>query len=158
MRENITQYNILTKKGRFILKEEIRYNDELLAIIIKGSYLPQKTEFITPETFKQQVGFIVYDKDKDIEPHIHHEMPRSLKGTSEVLILKKGHVRVDFYSQKKRYIEGRELFPGDVLILVSGGHGFHFYEHSVFLEIKQGPYVGPQEKERFPPGCKEKEK
>jgi hypothetical protein len=132
------------------MKEEIKYKGELLAIIIKGSYFPEKTEFITPETFKQQVGFIVYDKDKSIEPHIHHEFCRSLKGISEVLILKKGKVRVDFYSQKKKYIESRDLLPEDVLILISGGHGFHFYEQGVFLEIKQGPYIGPQEKERFP--------
>lgn len=140
------------------MKEEIRHNVCLLAIIIKGNYLPQRTEFITPDTFKQQVGFIVYGKENNIEPHIHHEMPRSLKGTSEVLFLKKGRARVDFYSQKKEYIESRELFPGDVLILVSGGHGFHFYEDSVFLEIKQGPYIGPQEKERFSSDCKKKEK
>jgi len=131
------------------MKERIEHKGDLLAIIIKGDYVPEKTEFITPETFKQQVGFVVYDKDNEIQPHIHREMPRSLKGTSEVLILKKGHVRVDFYSQKKQYTESRELVPGDVLILVSGGHGFHFHEHSVFLEIKQGPYIGPQEKERF---------
>ncbi|MDP8230521.1 MAG: hypothetical protein P9L93_05405 [Candidatus Gorgyraea atricola] len=131
------------------MRERIEYNGELLAIIIKEDYMPAKTEFITPDTFKQQVGFVVYDKDNEIQPHIHREMPRSLKGTSEVLILKKGHVRVDFYSQKKQYTESRELMPGDVLILVSGGHGFHFHEYSVFLEVKQGPYIGPQEKERF---------
>lgn len=138
------------------MKENIMHKEELLAIIIKGDYSPAKTEFITPDTFKQQVGFVVYDKDNDIQPHIHHEMPRSLKGTSEVLILKNGRVRVDFYSQKKEYTESRDLLPGDVLVLVSGGHGFHFYERSVFLEIKQGPYIGPQEKERFASGNKEK--
>lgn len=137
------------------MKEYIEVNGRLLAITIKGDYVPDKTEFFTPDTFKQQAGFIVYDKEKNIEPHIHHEMPRSLKGTSEVLILKKGHARVDFYSQDKKYAMSRELFPGDVLILVSGGHGFHFYEHSVFLEIKQGPYIGPQEKERFPSDYRE---
>ncbi|UCD54939.1 MAG: hypothetical protein JSV93_05335 [Candidatus Omnitrophota bacterium] len=131
------------------IKEQIEHNGELLALIIRANYNPEKTEFITPETFKQQVGFIVYDANKDIEPHIHHEMPRNIKGTSEVLILRNGHVRVDFYSQKKNYTESRELFPGDVLILVSGGHGFHFHERSIFLEIKQGPYIGVQEKERF---------
>lgn len=138
------------------MKKEISYKKELLAIIIKGDYMPPKTEFLTPGSFKQQVGFIVYGKGQAIEPHIHHEMPRSLMGTSEVLVLKKGHVRVDFYSQEKEYTESCELFTGDILILVSGGHGFHFYEHSVFLEIKQGPYIGPQEKERFPSGYKEK--
>jgi len=130
--------------------EQIEYNNELLALIIRVDYTPAKTEFITPDTFKQQVGFVVYNENENIVPHIHHEMSRSLKGTSEVLILKTGRVRVDFYTQEKEYTESRELLPGDTLILVSGGHGFHFYEKGVFLEIKQGPYIGPQEKERFP--------
>lgn len=133
------------------MKEQIEHKGELLAIIIREGYNPAATEFITPESFKQQVGFIVYGRNKDIEPHIHHEMPRTLKGTSEVLILKKGRARVDFYSQDKKYTESRRLLPGDTLILISGGHGFHFDEESVFLEIKQGPYIGPQEKERFSP-------
>ena len=63
---------------------------------------------------------------------------------------------VDFYSQKKEYTESRELLPGDVLILVSGGHGFHFDEADVFLEIKQGLYIGLQEKERFSSGYEER--
>lgn len=132
------------------MEERIEHNGKLLALIVRADYTPARTEFITPETFKQQVGFIVYDENKDIEPHIHNEMSRNLKGTSEVLILKEGQARVDFYSQEKEYAESRELFPGDVLILVAGGHGFHFHEHSIFLEIKQGPYIGPEEKERFP--------
>lgn len=139
------------------MKDRIEHKGKLLAFIVRADYNPARTEFLTPETFKQQVGFIVYNGNEDIVPHIHHEMPRSLKGTSEILILKEGHVRVDFYSQKKEYTESRELFPGDILILVSGGHGFHFYEHSVFLEIKQGPYIGSQEKERFPSSYREKE-
>lgn len=131
------------------MKEEIFCNGKLLAIIIRAQYKPSQIEFITPDTFKQQVGFVVYDKGHEIIPHIHHEMQRNIEGTSEVLILRKGHVRVDFYSQEKEYCESRDLREGDVLILVSGGHGFYFYEYSAFLEIKQGPYIGPQEKERF---------
>ena len=140
------------------MKKEVRYKGKLLAIIIKSGYSPRNTEFITPDTFKQQVGFIVYGKGREIDAHIHHELPRALKGTSEVLILEKGHVRVDFYSQEKKYIKSLELLPGDILILVSGGHGFYFYKHSIFLEIKQGPYIGPHEKERFPSSYAEKKK
>jgi hypothetical protein len=38
---------------------------------------------------------------------------------------------------------------GDVLLLVKGGHGFRMLEETVFVEIKQGPYTGLDEKERF---------
>lgn len=128
---------------------EVKHKGVLLAMLVKARHAPKQTEFITPDDFKQQVGFIVCGKGREIEPHIHHAVTRKLKGTSEVLILKKGRVRADFYSQKKEPAASHDLFPGDVLILVAGGHGFHAYRPSVFLEIKQGPYAGPHEKERF---------
>lgn len=131
--------------------EWIRYNDQVIAVIIPATYEPLNTEFVTPNTYKQQVGFIVYPAGGEIVPHIHHEMPRNLLGTSEVLFVRRGKCEVDFYTQDKVYLTTRSLREGDVLILVSGGHGFRMPEHTVFLEVKQGPYIGPQEKERFSP-------
>lgn len=129
--------------------EWIRDGEQVIAIIIPSSYAPPATQFVTPDTYKQQVGFIVYGKGGEIAPHVHHEVARSLLGTSEVLIVRRGRCQVDFYTQQKVYMTTRELQSGDVLILVSGGHGFRMIEDTVFLEIKQGPYAGPAEKERF---------
>ena len=137
-----------SKKG-FGMKEIIEYNGEMLAFIIRGSYVPNKTTFVTPQTFKQQVGFIVYESGENIQPHTHRNITRTIEGSAEVLVLREGRVRVDFYSQKKVYVESRDIYPNDILVLLWGGHGFHFYERGVFLEIKQGPYVGDHEKERF---------
>lgn len=129
--------------------EWIRDGEQVLAIIIPASYDPPATQFVTPDSYKQQVGFIVYPKGGKIAPHVHHEVARNLLGTSEVLLIRRGHCQVDFYTQQKRYMTTRELKAGDVLVLVSGGHGFQMLDDTVFLEIKQGPYVGPGEKERF---------
>jgi hypothetical protein len=41
------------------------------------------------------------------------------------------------------------LAEGDVMVLVAGGHEFRMREDTVLLEIKQGPYPGVAEKERF---------
>jgi hypothetical protein len=129
--------------------EWIKNNEQVLAIIIPNGYEPARSEFITPDSYKQQVGFIVYPMGGEIIPHIHHELSRELLGTSEVLFVKKGHCWVDFYLDDKTFFCGRELQKGDVLLLVSGGHGFRMLEDTVFLEIKQGPYIGEHEKERF---------
>lgn len=129
--------------------EWIGHDEQVLALIIPADYEPASTEFITPDSYKQQVGFIVYPTDGEIAPHIHHEMKRNLLGTSEVLFVRCGHCWVDFYLQDKSPLCSRELKTGDVLILVSGGHGFRMIEDTTFLEIKQGPYIGVQEKERF---------
>ena len=125
--------------------------EDVLAVIIPAAYEPAATEFVTPNTYKQQVGFVVYPAGAEIAPHIHQEMPRNLKGTSEVLLVKRGRCQVDFYSQAKRYLTTREIHGGDVLVLVSGGHGFRMSEDTVLIEVKQGPYIGTSEKERFSP-------
>jgi len=127
----------------------IRDGDTVIALLIPAGYSPEKTEFVTPETYKQQVGFVVYPAQGEIPPHIHHEMERNLRGTSEVLFVKTGRCLVDFYRQDKSYLQTNEISTGDVLVLVAGGHGFRMLEDTVLLEIKQGPYIGLQEKERF---------
>jgi hypothetical protein len=68
---------------------------------------------------------------------------------SEVLVVREGRLEVDFYTDQKQYLETRTLERGDLLILVGGGHGFRCLEDTILVEIKQGPYIGPDEKERF---------
>jgi hypothetical protein len=43
----------------------------------------------------------------------------------------------------------RELNVGEVMLVIGGGHGFRMLEYTILLEIKQGPYTGEIEKERF---------
>lgn len=132
--------------------EWIKDREQVLAIIIPADYKPVASEFITPDTYKQQVGFIVYPKDGVIVPHLHKEVERHLRGMSEVLFVRVGHCWVDFYRNDKTLHSSLELRTGDTLVLVSGGHGFRMLADTIFLEMKQGPYVGAQEKERFGDG------
>jgi len=127
----------------------IKHRNEVVAIIVPADYKPERLEFITPDNYKQQVGFIVYPGESEIVRHIHLELNRHLIGTSEVLLVRKGHCLADFYAQDKTFLCTHELRQGDTLILVSGGHGFRMIEDTVFLEIKQGPYLNEKEKERF---------
>jgi hypothetical protein len=62
---------------------------------------------------------------------------------------RKGRLRVDFYDEDQRYLESRVLGPGDVILLIQGGHGFEVLEEVEMIEVKQGPYVGEQDKTRF---------
>jgi hypothetical protein len=133
----------------FNLVEHICWEEKPLTYIIRSGFLPDKTEFLTPPEFKQQVGFIVYHKGGEIQRHVHLEIDRKLKGTSEVLVLKKGHCLIDVYNDNRELVATRELFAGDIMLMVGGGHGFRMLEDTVFLEIKQGPYTGIEEKERF---------
>ena len=129
--------------------EHIACNGLPLAYIIRAEIDPRETTFVTPGDFKQQVGFIVYPAGAEIPRHVHLPVERRLNETSEVLIVRSGHCEVDIYNNARDLIAVRKLSAGDILILVSGGHGFRMLEDTVLLEVKQGPYTGLEERERF---------
>lgn len=129
--------------------DKITDNEQVLCILIRANLLPSETTFITPPDYKQQVGFIAYPSGGEITRHTHRALERHLTGTSEVLVLKKGRCLIDIFNDAHELIATRELQTGDVMLMVGGGHGFRILEDTVFLEIKQGPYTGLDEKERF---------
>ena len=129
--------------------EHITWEGNALAYVIRSELDPTKTTFLTPSEFNQQVGFIVYPAGGEIQRHTHHPLERNVVGTSEVLIVRRGRCEVDIYNDDRQLIATRELRQGDILLIVGGGHGFRMLEDTVFLEIKQGPYTGIDEKERF---------
>ncbi len=122
--------------------EEIRHSDKLVAIILRANYTPAQTTFFSPPDFSQQLGYIVYEKDGVIKPHLHKEVHRKITLTQEVLFIKKGALIVNFYTTNKEYIASRQLYSGDVIFLCSGGHGFEMLEDTEMIEVKQGPYSG----------------
>jgi len=129
--------------------ERIEKKGTLIAYIIRAEKMPEQTEFITPDDVKQQVGFVVYPKGGEIKRHVHVPIERHLIGTSEVILVRKGLLELDLYTENKELLGTWELRKGDLLLLISGGHGFRCLEDTVLLEIKQGPYTGLVEKEHF---------
>jgi uncharacterized protein with PhoU and TrkA domain len=129
--------------------EHISWEGKALAYVIRSELNPTKTMFLTPSEFNQQVGFVVYPAGGEIQRHTHRPLERHLVGTSEVLIIRRGRCEVDIYNDDRQLIATRELREGDILLIVGGGHGFRMLEDTVFLEIKQGPYTGIDEKQRF---------
>lgn len=120
-----------------------------LASIIRMGRLPSRTTFVTPPALNQQVGFIVYPTGGEIKRHLHRPVERRLVGTSEVLVVLRGRCEVDLYSEERELVATCELREGDIIVVIAGGHGFRMLEDTVLLEVKQGPYTGEDEKERF---------
>jgi len=131
--------------------EHIRHKEQLLALILKSDYHAEGIKFFTPDDFTQQLGYMNRPKDYEIPPHVHNPVVREASYTKEVLIIKKGRVRVDFYTDKQEYLESRILNQGDIVLLAFGGHGFKMLEESEIVEVKQGPYAGEKDKTRFSP-------
>lgn len=131
--------------------ENIEHETELFAMIIRSSFDEPGITFFTKDDFSQQLAYMHHPKGKKIEPHIHNAVPRQVSFTQEVLFIKKGKLRVDFYSDQKEYLQSRILESGDFILLIKGGHGFEVLEDLIMIEVKQGPYVGEYDKIRFQP-------
>ena len=129
--------------------EHIKLNDRILGIIIRASFRKEGIAFFTPDDFSQQLGYMNRPEGYVIPPHTHNVVERKVELTQEVLLIKSGKVRVDFYDDDQVYLESRILVQGDVVLLAHGGHGFKMLEPSEMIEVKQGPYCGEMDKVRF---------
>lgn len=129
--------------------ETLRSGDSLLAVIVSRDFHEPGIHFFTPNDLSQQLAFMRHPVGKVIDPHVHNPVARSVQYTQEVLFIKKGRLRVDFYDNSQVYLESRVLHAGDVILLATGGHGFEVLEEVEMIEVKQGPYAGDQDKTRF---------
>jgi mannose-6-phosphate isomerase-like protein (cupin superfamily) len=136
--------------------ERIEHNGQLIAILIRSNYQAKGIQFFTPDEFSQQLAYMNRPKGHAIDPHVHNPISREIVLTQEVLLIRSGKVRVDFYNDARHYLESRILQTGDVILLAGGGHGFEMLERTEMIEVKQGPYCGEGEKTRFAPVDKEK--
>lgn len=125
------------------------HKDKILALILGSGHRANGIEFFTPDDFSQQLGYMNRPKGYVIPPHVHNHVPREVEFTQEVLFIKSGKVRVDFYDDGQNYLESRVLHQGDVILLAYGGHGFEMLEPTEMIEVKQGPYAGEADKTRF---------
>jgi mannose-6-phosphate isomerase-like protein (cupin superfamily) len=130
--------------------ETVVHGGQTLAIVLRAGYCEPGIRFFTPDEFSQQLAYMNRPAGYVIPPHVHNPVRREVQYTNEVLFIKSGRVRVDFYSDRRQYLESTVLERGDVILLVVGGHGFEMLEPSEIVEVKQGPYAGEADKTRFP--------
>ncbi|MCG7403571.1 MULTISPECIES: hypothetical protein [Caballeronia] len=129
----------------------IAHDGVTLALIIRASFSREGVNFFTPREYSQQLAHMEHAAGTKICAHVHNIMAREVKLTQEVLLIKRGRVRVDLYGANLHYVTSRTLGPGDVILLSAGGHGFEMLEDAAFIEVKQGPYMGDHDKVRFEP-------
>jgi len=129
--------------------EEVMVDGYVAAIIVRNEFRPDGIQFVTPDDYSQQLGYMRRPAGYVIQPHIHLQVDRQASFTQEVLYMRKGCVRVDFYREDESYVDSREISTGDVILLSTGGHGFEMLEESELIEVKQGPYL--DDKRRFTP-------
>ena len=131
------------------IEQILNTNGQIMAIIISHRFNEKGIHFFTPNEFSQQLAYMNHPAGKIIEPHYHNAVQRNVVFTQEVLLIKKGKLKVDFYDDELNHTESRVLETGDIILLSAGGHGFEVLEDLEMIEVKQGPYQGEADKTRF---------
>lgn len=129
--------------------ERIEANGLLLAIVIRSDVRPDGVRFYTSDDASLQVGLLGHRSGVVAQPHIHHPMRRVIAHTMEVLHMRAGRMEVYVYDLQRHLVSTVDLVAGDTILLMAGGHGLKVTEDALILEVKQGPYLGVDDKEKF---------
>ena len=129
--------------------KSIEHNGVQLALVIKSNYSKEGIEFFTGDDISLQMGYMTHKTGNIVKAHVHNNIERTITGTPEVLIIKKGKMRLDLYTQEREYVESTILEQGDIVLLSHGGHGLKCLDNAEMIEVKQGPYLGEKDKVRY---------
>ena len=130
--------------------ENIIHKKKLYALIVHKKFRKKKgINFFTSKEATQQFGYMKHKKDHLIMPHQHNKRLTKILITTEVIVLLKGILRVDFYNEKKKYLFSKKIYDGDLIMLINGGHGFKVLKDVEMIEVKQGPYSLSSDKVKF---------
>jgi mannose-6-phosphate isomerase-like protein (cupin superfamily) len=146
---SILKESVVNKEVRQEGLEYCYNNSELYCIIIRSGFNNESVAFFTPDNFSQQIGYLPHKKNAIIKPHVHLHSKREVYYTQEVLFIKEGKVKVNFYDLDEKYLFSEIIMKGDFILLCGGGHGFEIIEDTRMIEIKQGPFLGEDDKRRF---------
>ncbi len=130
--------------------EKILHNKKLFALIVRRKFRKKSgVNFFTPKDTTQQFGFMKHKKNHIIKPHKHNKRLTRILRTTEVILLLKGTLRVDFYNNKYKYLFSKKINEKDIIMLIHGGHGFKVLKNVEMIEVKQGPYSLASDKIKF---------
>ncbi|MBM4421009.1 MAG: hypothetical protein FJ034_05400 [Chloroflexi bacterium] len=129
-----------------------KYHDpagQLLAMVVRRDFRGGKYNFFTPDDFPLQMGTSFYMSGERITPHIHIPQPRQVDLVNEYVYVKSGRLELTLYTKERVSVTTITLETGDSLLLTGGGHGFKVLEECQLIEVKQGPYLGMDDKVKF---------
>ena len=85
--------------------EEVHYQNEVLAIIVRRDFHKKGIHFFTSNDLSQQLAYMSHPTGKEIQPHVHKKVQREVHFTQETLFIRKGKLKVDFYSVDQEYLK-----------------------------------------------------
>ena len=123
--------------------KNIIYNDELYSSIFDLNNISEGLDFLTNDESFIQVGTWKYEKGKILDAHYHNTFERKSFITQEVVLVLEGSIICNLYTKDGNFIATEEINQNQLIIQYQGIHEYEIMKDSKILEIKNGPYFGP---------------
>jgi hypothetical protein len=124
----------------------IAREDRLLGVHVSTIAAPEGVRFVTPKSSFMQVATIKRPAGETVRAHRHPAHTRVVYGTPETLLVVSGKMTAYVFDEDDSLVWSDVVRAGEALVLLRGGHELVFLEDTTVLEVKQGPYLGVQDK------------
>ena len=124
--------------------EVVEHSGRRYAEIIWAGTSVATSTFFSPVDSSFQFGLLAHDAGF-IEPaHYHPSIRREIDDLQQMLVVQRGVVAVDFFTDDGVRFREVMLRAGDAILLVGGVHAVRVLETMQCVSVKQGPFLGPQ--------------
>jgi hypothetical protein len=112
------------------------------AEVVRAGATVSHSTFISAPDSSLQLGLLAHAAGFVEVPHVHKEIPRTIRDLQQFLVVQRGVIGIDFFDERGALLQAIELRPGDAILLMSGGHSLRVLEDAQCVSVKQGPFLG----------------
>ena len=123
--------------------KNIIHKEELYASVFNLEEIAEGLDFLTNDESFIQVGTWKYEKGKVLDAHYHNTYERKAYLTQEVVIVLNGTILCNLFTLERDFITTVEVKEKQLIIQYQGIQEYEIIEDSKIIEVKNGPYFGP---------------
>ena len=123
---------------------KILHNNEIICIVANLEDTKEGLDFLSDDNDFIQVGTWNYKKGQVLLLHYHNKFERTALRTSECVFVFKGKIECNLHSEDGEFIETIIVNAGEFIVNLSQAHESKILEDTIVLEVKNGPYFGPE--------------
>ena len=123
---------------------EVFFEDRHFASIHNFNEMDEGLSFLTKDESFIQVGTWSYDKNKILDAHYHNYFERNSYRTQEVVIVLEGKIKCNLFTEEGSEVHTAIINKGQMIVQYEGVHEYEILEKTKVIEVKNGPYFGPE--------------
>ncbi|PWT93229.1 MAG: hypothetical protein C5B55_04930 [Blastocatellia bacterium] len=124
--------------------ERVAYDGLTYAEIIWANANVSTTTFFSPADASFQFGLLAHAAGFVEPPHYHKPISRTISDLPQMLVVQRGVVAVQLFSDNGELLREIVLNAGDAIVLVHGVHAIRVIEDMQCISVKQGPFLGEE--------------